>query len=547
MRVVAGGVVLASLALACSDAATQSDGDTPLPPTPFVVSNPVPAPALSDSRGAHARSAPGTPAAGISPSVTSTASVVYVSLSPRAIPGASSASILDQRTSSSVTVAVVDGGFDPVAVTAAAGDTLDVLVQSGTIQSGSYRLPVHLIVSPTVVRTSPPGNKRDVSLNPAIQVVFSEPMDSASLAGALTLTGGGGQVPGTVVIPPNGGDILQITFVPDGPLAPLTTYVLEVGTGARDRDGEALGTAVQSQFTTNALPPDLTAPVVEIISPVAGDSEVFDYPSFRALVSEDRGLVSVSWLLDDGSGRPPWEYGLFAANFYLDLDAVYNLVGTQSDALPLHPGTYTIRMTATDAAGNTGSSAPQTLTFAAPDTQPRIVVREFSVVEFEDPPGSKRWHYAPQVVVAEAAGQGGLEMVGFEMLTLPGLVPPNATYPRLYARSLAVPPGQDIPLFHELYGDYGATFGGIGSGGSSRSSGGQATARLTYRDATGHYFATTIQGPIVPGTLPGYHTGGCSHWLAEGEWPADVSFCGWSGDSRRLGDGHTIDTHVPTK
>jgi Big-like domain-containing protein len=540
MRVVAGGVVLASVALACSDAAMQSDGETPLPPSPFVVSNPVPGPALSAARGALARSAAGT-----SSSVTSTASLVYVSLSPGAIPGASSASILDQRTSSNVTVAVVDGGFDPVALTAAAGDTLDVLVQSGTIQSGSYRLPVHLIVSPTVVRTNPPGNKRDVSLNPSIQVVFSEPMDSASLAGAVTLTDGGVPVPGSVVIPPNGGDILQVTFVPDVPLAPLTTYVLQVGTGARDRDGEALGTPVQSQFTTNALAPDLIAPVVSIISPVSGDSQAADYPSLRIAVAEDHEIIETSWLFKDASGGPPVGSDIFTVGGEDGRSA------ETQDALlnmwyPIAPGTYTVRVTAVDGAENAGSSAPVTVTFVTPDTQPRIVVRAFSVVEFEDPPGSKQWLYAPQVVVADAPGQDGLQMVGFEMLTIPGLVPPNVTR-RLWARSLTVPPGQDIPLFHELYGDYGAAFGGVGSGGSRRSSGGQATARLTYRDDTGHYYATTIQGPIVPGTRPGTYTGGCGHWFDAGKWPGDLSYCGWSSDSRRLGDGYTVTTDVPAK
>ncbi|HSR90028.1 MAG TPA: Ig-like domain-containing protein [Gemmatimonadales bacterium] len=505
-------IVAAGLVLACTDSQAPSAG-RPLPPTPFVVSNPVPGlPALPSSLVSANRSA----------SAASVSSVIYVSLPPGAIPGANAAIIHDRQTGSSVSVSAVNGGFDPVAVGAAAGDTIEVVVLgSGITHPVSYLIVVAAKARPGVVRTNPPSHKRDVPLNTIIEVVFSEPMDSASLLGAVTLTQSGAPVPGSVVIPPNGGDILRATFVPLGSLAPLTTYELGLSTGARDRDGQALGASVTTEFTTDGLPADTTAPVVTILSPTNDDSEAVEYASFRATISEGPDVELIDWLFDDGSGNPPseMEIGLGSGGGQPDIgDAMYFLYRVYPT---LHPGTYTVRMTASDGAGNAGTSAPLTVTFVAPDSQPRIVVRSFSVIEYLDYNNS--WGYAPRLVVADAPGQSGLDIVGFEMLDIPGYPYPFG-FPGFMAQSLSVPPSQDTQLFHDLYGDYEISYYG-GHGGLS---GGQATARLTYRDG-GHIYATTLTGPIVSGTTPANYTGGCNHWVFSDIRPGDMSWCWGAG------------------
>jgi hypothetical protein len=519
MRFVVLGTALAGLTLACSEGEGLSDSGTPLPPTPFVVSNPVPGPAVSAS-GARLSA---------STSATAGTSLAYVSLAPGKIPGASLATIVNPRINSGATVPVVSGGFDPVGVTAAAGDTLDVLVHSGPALSATYRILVNLNVSPTVVRTNPPNNKRDVSLNPAITVVFSEPMDSASVIGALSLTDGLNPVPGAVVIPPNGGDILQVTLIPAAPLAPLTTYVLQVGTTAQDWDGQGLTAPVTAEFTTDSLAPDVTAPLVRIVPPVGIDSEAVDYPAFRAVIDDDRKIVDVTWELDDGSGNPTYGWNSGSNDWSDHLDNWYVLADHSDNNLSLHPGIYNVRLTAMDFAGNIGSSAPFTMTFVAPDSQPRLVVRSFSVVEFYDPNWAG-WIYTPQLVVADAPGQSGLRIVGFEMLTIPGLTRPSWSTPwKLTAFLLSVPPGQDTPLFPKDW--YGEPEPAFGTGG--RSSGGEATARLTYRDEIGHFYTMTVKGDVVPGDWPTTFTGACAyHWSWEGMEPGDLSGCGWSEDSR---------------
>jgi len=492
-----GLVALVSLALACSDAAMPPDSVTPLLPTPFVVSNPVPGIA---------------PAPGVAPatrSASSGSSVSYVSLPPGAIPHGVTANIRDLRTGSSVTAAVVDGGFDPVPLPAVAGDTLAIVVQTiGGAGPSSFLTLVSITMRPTVIRTSPPSHKRDVPLNAILVIVFSEPMDSATLLGSVTLSLAGSPVPGKVVIPPNSGDILEATFVPDAPLTPLTTYQLQISAAARDRDGDALAVPMQSDFTTSVLGPDLSAPLITILGPASGGTVAPDYPSLWINVEDDRGLTDINCqLLLEQPGGPPQQI------WPRTLDCNHENPSVQPLDLQLGPGTYTFLMAATDAAGNTGYSAPITLTFVDPDPQPRIVVRSFSVIEYEHlPAGSGRWSYAPQLVVADAPGQGGLEIVGFQMLTIPGLTLPYywRLWWSLWARFVAVGPGQDIPLFRgDIYGDYDWSFGD-----GHLSSGGQVSARLTYRDATTHHlYATTIQGSIVPGPpVPGTYTGGCSYW-----------------------------------
>ena len=108
------------------------------------------------------------------------------------------------------------------------------------------------------------------------------------------------------------------------------------------------------------------------------------------------------------------------------------------------------------------------------------------------------------LVVAEAPGGSGLTILAFDWLTLPGLDPWLAT---VVTDLIPVPPGQNVPLIREVYGDWE-----IGAAtGERRSTGGTATFRITYQDDRSHVYVNTLQGPIVPGTRPATYTGTCSH------------------------------------
>jgi len=494
---VAVAIVAALLAACAGDGPVGQNPPAPLPPTPFLVSNP--------SSGLS-RTAPN----GMSSAPTS-ATVAWISLPSGRIPDASAVTITNQRTGVRVNASVTDGGFDPVPLPAQAGDTLEIYVV-GAVTGGSstYLALVPVYSRPHVVRTEPPRHKRDVPLNAIVKVTFSEPMDSGSLVGAITLAAGGALVPGSVVIPAQDSG-LRAEFVPAAPLLPSTSYEIQVSTAARDQEGAALEAVASSDFTTaDTAPtdPDTTPPDIVLLAP-AHDTMPVDFPVFRVGVTDDRSLTALDlqFRFEDTLSVPDTLSGWFAHleqwSSYTDL--TYTLVPF------LAAGTYAVHVTAWDVARNARQAPPLTIALVDPDTASRIVVRSFSVMEYQRPLPPTEWAYAPQLVVAEAPGQSGLEIVGFEMLSIPGLQSPRPQ--RWVARSLNVPAGADVALFgDQYYDDFEVAFTAADLG---RSTGGTAIARLTYRDASGRYYATTVQGPVV-GYTPQQANHDWCHWFPQG-------------------------------
>ncbi len=187
--------------------------------------------------------------------------VTYVSLRPGSLPGA--AIVIIQNLSDGgdpVTVPVVSGGFDPVAVLAGEGDSLELEFrdQGGNVlvrKSGT--VPVRR--PPVIVRTSPPPGRTDVALAVRPLIVFSEPVDPASLDGEVRLLQAGVEVPGDAAVLPAEPWVVQ--FTPATALEPGTEYQLEAGAGVVDADGDPLPEASAILFTTLAgEPPPGPAP-----------------------------------------------------------------------------------------------------------------------------------------------------------------------------------------------------------------------------------------------------------------------------------------------
>ena len=147
---------------------------------------------------------------------------------------------------------MVAGGLDPQRVEAMAGDTLELEIWTiGSTSPTRRTVTVPGKRAPKVVRTSPPPRKRDVALNAAIAIVFSEPIDAATLTTAsIYLLRAGSPVSGEVLI----GDPENLTavFQPTTPLVARTDYQLVVAQAIRDLDGEALDSAVTVDFTTGS-------------------------------------------------------------------------------------------------------------------------------------------------------------------------------------------------------------------------------------------------------------------------------------------------------
>ena len=128
-------IVLALVLGGCSDEPQDALGPDPSVPAAPIVSDPA-----SFGDGASFRLAG--------------AGFVYVSLPPGTAPGGTSAAISNASIGTSLTLALVEGGLDPVAVPASAGDTISLAIQGG-VSPASFALVVPTGLRPSVVRTHP--------------------------------------------------------------------------------------------------------------------------------------------------------------------------------------------------------------------------------------------------------------------------------------------------------------------------------------------------------------------------------------------------------
>jgi len=125
---------------------------------------------------------------------------------------------------------------------------------------------------PTVISTVPVNNATGVPVNQKIAATFSEAMNPATINNTtFTLTGpGGAAVAGAVTYVVSGS---VATFTPTANLAPVTTYVATVTTGAQDLAGNGLASNYGWTFTTSAAP-DTTRPTVIATIPTNGATGV---------------------------------------------------------------------------------------------------------------------------------------------------------------------------------------------------------------------------------------------------------------------------------
>jgi len=133
-----------------------------------------------------------------------------------------------------------------------------------------------------LLRTNPSAGKRDVPLNATIVIVFSEPIDPATLnATTVQVRRGSTPVPGTLgFLDP---EHVTVLFTPADPLAPATVYTLVVTQGIHDLDGEALEDAYTMEFTTAATAGGYEEYFVDAYAPLTANN-VGDSVSVRHTV-----------------------------------------------------------------------------------------------------------------------------------------------------------------------------------------------------------------------------------------------------------------------
>ena len=198
-------------------------------------------------------------AGGLAADLSSVDVPVYVAIEPGTVPHGIMATILNVRSGASVDAAMVDDGFDPVPISAEPGDTLTVSVSRTTGGVLMAKSVVPAARPPRVVRTRPPRGRTDVAINATIVVIFSEPVDLATVTtGTMRLLKDGTPVPG--VIRPLAGSIAGVEFVPARPLASASAYALVLGDGIADQTGDRLADPGSIGFTTAGDGVVVTAP-----------------------------------------------------------------------------------------------------------------------------------------------------------------------------------------------------------------------------------------------------------------------------------------------
>lgn len=245
---------LLALVAACSDGATAPVPASGLAP---IVSNVVAA--SSPTVGA------------LSADLSALEPVAFVSLAPGGLPEGTNGTVRDLRIGTSVSVTLEDGGFDPVAIPAAAGDTLAISIALSTGGMSMAKAVVPVRQPPRVVRTSPVRGRTDVAINASVAVIFSEPVDPATVNPAtVRLLKDGQPVAGTVR--PLPGSSVGIEFVPAAPLAPTTAYTLTVDGAITDLTGDHLDEPVAADFVTTT--DDAASAVVFATQPADVDAFV---------------------------------------------------------------------------------------------------------------------------------------------------------------------------------------------------------------------------------------------------------------------------------
>jgi len=225
------------LAVACdgSPAAPSDASDPPIPLPSLFVSDVAPA----SLNGTHSN--------------FGLQQVTWVSLPPGSLTGFVSVRIRNLTLGGPATsaIGIIAGGFDPVAVVARESDELELAFSEldGTVHRTRLAVPGRR--PPSILRTSPPKGRTDVALDARPAVVFTEPLDAATLTSEnVRLVTGGTPVSGSIRQPPDQPWVVE--FVPAAPLRPATEYLLEIADRVRDVQGDPLGEAFSVTFTTTA-------------------------------------------------------------------------------------------------------------------------------------------------------------------------------------------------------------------------------------------------------------------------------------------------------
>lgn len=174
--------------------------------------------------------------------------VTWISMAVGSMQEARNVVINNRASGKKLTVDMIDGGFDPVAIEAKVNDEINLTFTLATGEISETVLKVPARSRPGVVRTQPAGDGVDVALGSVVTVIFSEPVDLSSLTqSTFRLMTDGDLVEVRITA---GANSREAEFVPVRPLTPLTSYEILVTKEVRNLNGYGPWAEYQSTFTT---------------------------------------------------------------------------------------------------------------------------------------------------------------------------------------------------------------------------------------------------------------------------------------------------------
>lgn len=468
------------LSVGCGDSSSPDDlPDEPLPPSPFVVSNPV----AQASGGA---------------------AMAWVYLPDSALPGAQVIDISNPvRGSESTVHANARGGSPLVPIVAQAGDTLRAVVNYAASQK-HFLMLVPASAAPRLIRITPADEATDVSREPVVRLEFSEPITPWTAAVPAWIQKGIDLVPSDTRYADSEHHAIEVAATTI--LAPSTEYQVVVGLTLRDTDGQIIEGRQTRRFTTTDA---RLLPVITLKRPLNG-KVLTDFAQVMAEITATRLSVSVTGVLEADNG---WRYDMqFGIDSFMQpvLRFDWSMIGR------IQPGHYHL----TIASANSDGVDTLRMEIEAVDagTESTLLVDDFKAIEHEY--SADYWNYAPQIKVADSSGSN-LSLVGFKMESIGSVQLSGAEFVAYPGKFTLTPTYTQI--FPELYGAYpiGIEF----SGGVLIPNPGPMRGWLFYRDANENYFVRAVEGPVVRGALPTTYTGGCGWWWFAG-LRVETPWCG---------------------
>ena len=216
--------------------------------------------------------------------------------------------------------------------------------------------------TPSVVGTSPEKGATSVAPDAGFLVTFSEPMDTAGIETAFSIT------PATDGAINWFADNSVMVFTPTDNWDYETRFTVAISAAARDTSGNALGSSYQFSFTTA---PDIIPPIIIGTSPIDGATPVEIGTAISVAFSEAMNRDTT----ESAISISPAAKGIF--NWSAD-DSVLTFIPSVNWNYDI---TYTVTLdvNATDRAANPLGSQRQFSFTTVPDATPPAVISTFPI------------------------------------------------------------------------------------------------------------------------------------------------------------------------